>query len=437
MSDTHISLPYIYHQSPVYTLPCLSRPGGPHRRAEPQYKFVEEIITETTREIEMSEFEETGSEETEVGKDEQECAKRDRGGSEEEKDNKDGREEDGEQASDSEQNQVASVGNPVNGGDDGSPAEVDDGEKGQKSKEESEETEAAEGEGSGRDKNTQSKVLSESADEGGNEQHQKVAGNTKEEKEAAVTTVTDQKDLSSEANDLKPDVRAEEELLKKSDDGGKGDAENDGSKESVDETSAKASKESDRTQTEVQDEVHAPASETAEKTSGFPAETKSALFGETEKLSEKAQVPSRSAAKSEEKENSRTKEISESKAAKGGDEVAKSIQDAKHDSNKGRDKEPSLKSEAESRPEAEDQKPNGGDKTQTVRAEVPVEKPAAKAEIKGFHQGAPESSQVQKSKLSEVSEKINDPQGKTVTVESSKPEKGEENALKSQTERSV
>lgn len=72
MSDTHISfsLPYIYHQSPVYTLPRLSRPGGPHRRAEPQYKFVEEIITETTREIEMSEFEDTGSEETEVGKDE-------------------------------------------------------------------------------------------------------------------------------------------------------------------------------------------------------------------------------------------------------------------------------------------------------------------------------------------------------------------------------
>ncbi|XP_070834459.1 neurofilament light polypeptide [Chaetodon trifascialis] len=432
MSDTHISLPYIYHQSPVYTLPRLSRPGGPHRRAEPQYKFVEEIITETTREIEMSEFEETGSEETEVGKDEQECTKRDRGGSEEEEGSKDGREEDGEQVSDSEQNQVASVGNSVNGGDDGSPAGVDDGEKGQKSKEESEETETADSEGeSGRDKNTQSKVLlSESIDEGENE-HQKVAENTKEEKEAAVTTVTDQRDLSSKADDLKPDVRAEVELQDKSDE----------AKKSADETSSKAS---DKTQelssvVQVQDKVQALASVTAEKTRDFTAETRSALSVETEELSEKAQGSSRSTAKSEEKENSHTepKEISESKAAEGEDKVAKSIQDAKHDSNKGQDKEPSLKSEVESLPEVDHQKPSGSDKTQTVQAEMPMEKTSAKAEIKELHQGAPESSQVQKSKLSEVSEKINDPQGKTVTVESSKPEKKEENAPKSQTGRNI
>ncbi|KAL0964585.1 hypothetical protein UPYG_G00325970 [Umbra pygmaea] len=61
--DTHISMPYIYRQSPVYTLPCLARQGGPTRRSEPQYKFVEEIITETTREMEMSEYEETCSNE--------------------------------------------------------------------------------------------------------------------------------------------------------------------------------------------------------------------------------------------------------------------------------------------------------------------------------------------------------------------------------------
>lgn len=63
-TDPHISFPYIYHQSPVYTLPCLSRPGG--RWAQPQYKFVEEIITETTREIEMLDFEETESEQTKM-----------------------------------------------------------------------------------------------------------------------------------------------------------------------------------------------------------------------------------------------------------------------------------------------------------------------------------------------------------------------------------
>uniref|UniRef100_A0A8C7HQZ9 Si:dkey-27m7.4 n=1 Tax=Oncorhynchus kisutch TaxID=8019 RepID=A0A8C7HQZ9_ONCKI len=64
ISDTHISMPCIYRQSPVYTLPCLARQGGPTRRSEPQYKFVEEIISETTRDMEMSEIEETGSEET-------------------------------------------------------------------------------------------------------------------------------------------------------------------------------------------------------------------------------------------------------------------------------------------------------------------------------------------------------------------------------------
>jgi len=132
MSDTHMSLPYIYHQSPVYTLPRLSRPGCRHRRAEPQYKFVEEIITETTREIEMSEFEEeTASEETEMGKDEQQFTKRDRGiGSEEEKDNTDSGEEEGEQMPDREQNQVASVVNLVDDDDDDddeTPGEVDDG----------------------------------------------------------------------------------------------------------------------------------------------------------------------------------------------------------------------------------------------------------------------------------------------------------------------
>ncbi|KAL0964586.1 hypothetical protein UPYG_G00325980 [Umbra pygmaea] len=61
VSDTHISMPYIYRQSPVYTLPSLARQGGPTRRSEPQYKFVEEIITETTREVEISEFIKSGS----------------------------------------------------------------------------------------------------------------------------------------------------------------------------------------------------------------------------------------------------------------------------------------------------------------------------------------------------------------------------------------
>ncbi|XP_042358604.1 neurofilament light polypeptide [Plectropomus leopardus] len=423
MSETQISLPYIYHQSPVYTLPCLSRPGGPHRRAEPQYKFVEEIITETTREIEMSEFEETGSEETEVEKDEQECTKRDKGSSEEENDNKDSREKDGEQVSDSEQNQVASAGNVVNGGDDGSSGEVD----GQKNKEE---TEVVDNEGENSiDKNTQSKViLSESCDVEENEQHQKVAENTKEEKEAAATIVTDQEDVSSKPDDLKPEVPVEDEPMKKSDEGKKGDTEKDSfisaqAKMPVDKTLAKVSKESDKTQkpsnVQVQDEV--PTSETAEKTADFTAETKSTPSVETEQLSEIPELSSSTTPKSEGKENSQTelKEISKSEAAPGEDKVAKGSQDS---SNKGQDKESSLKSDVKSLPEVEDQKPNSVDETQTVQTVLPREKTTVSAEIKEVHQ-VPEGSQVQKSKLSEDSEKIKEPQGKTESVESKKSEK--------------
>ncbi|TDH01338.1 hypothetical protein EPR50_G00179220 [Perca flavescens] len=421
MSDSHVSLPYIYHQSPVYTLPCLSRPGGSHRRAEPQYKFVEEIITETTREIEMSEFEETGSEETEVEKDEQECAKRDRGGSEEENDNKDSREDEGEQMSHSEQNQVAPVGNLVNGGDDGSPGEVDNSEKGQKGKEESEEAEAAGNErDSDIDRNTQSKVLlSESLDEEGNG-HQKVGENTLEEKEAPVTMVAVDKDLSSKPHEVKPEVPVEDELLRKSDEGKNGDAEKDSFisaqvKKPVDETTAQVSKESDKTQelssVQVQDKV--PALEITH----FIGETKSTLSVETEELSEKAQV----SLKSEEKENSHKepKEISKSEAAKDEDEVAKGIQEARHDRNTGKDKECSLTSDVKSLPEEKDQKPNSGENPKTV---LPREKTTVNAEIKELHQGPAEGSQDQKSKLSDVSEKIKDPQDKT-EVESSKSEK--------------
>ncbi|KAF7710545.1 neurofilament medium polypeptide [Silurus meridionalis] len=63
LSDAQIPVPYVYRQSPIYTLPSVPRVGGVTRKAEPQYKFVEEIITETTREdIEISD---TGSEDAE------------------------------------------------------------------------------------------------------------------------------------------------------------------------------------------------------------------------------------------------------------------------------------------------------------------------------------------------------------------------------------
>lgn len=63
LSDAQGPMPYVYRQSPIYTLPSVPRVGGVSRKAEPQYKFVEEIITETTREdIEISD---TGSDDAE------------------------------------------------------------------------------------------------------------------------------------------------------------------------------------------------------------------------------------------------------------------------------------------------------------------------------------------------------------------------------------
>ncbi|KAK3573819.1 hypothetical protein QTP86_032907 [Hemibagrus guttatus] len=66
LSDAQIPVPYVYRQSPIYTLPSVPRVGGVTRKVEPQYKFVEEIITETTREdIEISD---TGSDDAEEQK---------------------------------------------------------------------------------------------------------------------------------------------------------------------------------------------------------------------------------------------------------------------------------------------------------------------------------------------------------------------------------
>uniref|UniRef100_UPI0037E98FCD neurofilament light polypeptide n=1 Tax=Semicossyphus pulcher TaxID=241346 RepID=UPI0037E98FCD len=393
MSDSHISLPYIYHQSPVYTLPCLSRPGAPHRRAEPQYKFVEEIITETTREIEMSEFEETGSEETEGGKDEQEGAKRDKGSSEGEEDgNKDGGEAEGEQVSDSEQDQV---GDLVNGGDGESPGEVDDAEKDLKSGEEMEETDAADKDG-GSGKDAIKDLPSESLDEEETE-HEKVAESTNEEIEDAGHT-----NLSTKQEDEKPEVPAEEE---KADDGKKDDAEMDKLTRPVDEALTNVSKESDKAKeqssaVQVQDKSPTLASETAEKGT---VETKSTLPVKTEDLSGKAPVSSTATPKIEEKE------ITKSEAAKVEDKVAKSTQDAKDDNSK-KGKEASLQSDVKSLPEAEDKKPSSA-----VQSALPEEK--TNADVKDVHQGAAESSQDQNPKLSEVSVKINDPQGKTEKTE--------------------
>ncbi|MBN3312212.1 NFM protein, partial [Atractosteus spatula] len=64
VAGAQVSLPYVYRQSPVYTLPSYTKERSRATKAEPQYKFVEEIITETTKEVEMTEIEEAESEQT-------------------------------------------------------------------------------------------------------------------------------------------------------------------------------------------------------------------------------------------------------------------------------------------------------------------------------------------------------------------------------------
>lgn len=347
-SDTHISLPYIYHQSPIYTLPCHNRPGGPRRRAEPHYKFVEEIITETTREIEMSEFEDTGSEE---GNNEQGCSKSERGSGKKENDSNDTREREGDQISDSQQNQV-SVVNEENGRDGGgkeSPDQDEGSEKGYKNKEGSQETEVAENdEENSIDKVAQKEDLLGESFVVEELEHQEKAESTEK---VDMTTVT------------------------------------------VEKAQVHESEQSEKTQElgnaiQVQDKVNLN-SETDEKATGLTAQSNShtALVNERKEHAD-----------TEPKESSKSDAAAEHK-------VAKSIQDTSNDSNKDQEKESSLTSNVKSLPKVESLQANAGDRIQTVQSAVPKEKTTLTAEINEFHQGAADRNQAQQPKGSDDSDR--------------------------------
>uniref|UniRef100_A0A667ZX68 IF rod domain-containing protein n=1 Tax=Myripristis murdjan TaxID=586833 RepID=A0A667ZX68_9TELE len=394
--ETHMSMPYIYRQSPVYTLPCVSRQGGSARRAEPQYKFVEEIITETTREIEMSEFEETGSDETVGGEGEQACVKRDKGSSEEEEgaDNKDIPEGEGEQMSDGQQYQVEQDEDAVQGDDGGNAersGEVEDGREG----EESEEAEAGDSkEDTDTDKNTKSEVqIEEVINKEKHGQQDGVAENRKEEGEHVV-----EKNVSS-----KPEVLPEESDGDKKDSDLKeskgvnltADLTSEQAEKPVDETSDKdkESKDSDKTQelssvVKVQDEALSLAPQTVEKTTDLTSELKSSLPVETEKPSEKkAPETSSTAPKNEEKEDSHTEQKVTSKTGTEKDttedKVPKTSQNT-HSDHKEKDKELPFDSNVKDIPKVEDKKPDAGDKIKTVESQVPKEKITEAAESKDF-----------------------------------------------------
>lgn len=313
MSDSHISLPYIYHQSPTYTLPCLSRPGGSRRRVEPQYKFVEEIITETTREIELSEFEETGSEETEVGKDELHAKREGRGSSEEEGDNKDSGEEEGDQMCGGQQNQVAAEDNSGNKSVGESP-NID----------EREETEAAD---NNKDlaKNTQREVLVKKE-----EDKLKRVAETTQEKEASVTVRTVQPDLSSTIHDLVSDIPVEGELRTKSEVRKEDNFVSTLTKKPVDETAANKTQE----QSNAQDH----ASEAGEKT------TESPLSTEAGTVLEKAQAVSSSSTNKDVEIKGMPTEPNKINTSDAKSErlISNTVQDAKHKSNREQDSESGL-----------------------------------------------------------------------------------------------
>ncbi|XP_013860512.1 neurofilament medium polypeptide [Austrofundulus limnaeus] len=257
ISDPNASLPHVSHQSPVYSLPCFSRPGVPRRRAEPQYKFVEEIITETTREIEMSEFEDTGSEGTEAGKDECDRSKSEKGPGEEESGHQDSRDDEGNQMLDGQQVQV--VGECEKKEDTIDLKEAGEVQSGEKSHD------------GDINQSTQNKLpASESLDEKGDEKHE-TAGNT---------------DETQTAENIKGDARreddepAEEECFTTAPD-----------RETEDKTLAKVPESSDNVH-QPRDEVNLLVSETPQKATEVSTETQSSLSKDVREVTEDTKATS-------------------------------------------------------------------------------------------------------------------------------------------------
>ncbi|XP_008427643.1 neurofilament light polypeptide-like [Poecilia reticulata] len=361
VSDPQVPLPHIYHQSPVYTLPSFSRPGVTQRRAEPKYKFVEEIITETTREIEMSEFEETGSEETDVGKDEQECGKSEKGGSEEEGDHQDSREDEGNQMSDRQQSQVAS-GEKLESEGDGKAADDEEDNEEQNHSEESEKTAALGGE------NMDTEV-----------DNNEPVEDMKEKETAGEPHKTD---ISSKRHDSDES----EGSLVKSDEDKQGSTKEESviavqSVKPTNETVVSTSEEDNKTLQHGGVEVQEKAKE---------LRGEAVVLTKTEGCVEIAKAPS-TAPENEEKDVSQTeqKETTKTDSAKVEEENAKSTAEATRESNKDQDKSPSSKSTAK----AEGEQPERGGKTQITSAALQKEKTSVTAETKELQQAPADGGQ--------------------------------------------
>ncbi|XP_043993285.1 neurofilament light polypeptide-like [Gambusia affinis] len=361
VSDPQIHLPHIYHQSPVYTLPSFSRPGVTQRRAEPKYKFVEEIITETTREIEMSEFEETGSEETDVGKDERECGKSEKGGSEEEGDRQDNREDEGNQMSDRQQSQVASDEKLESEGDRKVADDVEDNGKEQHHSEESEKTAALSGE------NMDTEVDNKPVED---------------MKEKETAEVPPQTEISSQRHDSDES----QGYLDKSDEDEQGSTKAESviavqSVKPVNETVVSTYEEDNKTPQHSGVKVQEEAKELTGE---------AVVLTKMEECVEIVNAPS-AGPENEEKKVSQTEqnETTKTDSAKVEEENTKSSVDTTRESNKDQDKSPSSKSTAK----AEGEQPERGDKTQITSAALQKEKTSMTAETKELQQAPADSSQ--------------------------------------------
>lgn len=337
VSDTPISFPHIYHQSPVYTLPCFSLPGG--RRGEPQYKFVEEIITETTREIEMTEFEDVGSEEAEVGKDERGCLKSEKGSGEEENDHKDSGERERNQVSDSLQKQIVPTeGDGGQVGDADLPSDMLNDEKSPKMKEESNGTEVTEA----KMKTSSNEIFSEE--------------NNKNLKEKLVEEimVTDQTDLCVKMSNLKSDIPLEAEIPSKSDDE-KGPAEEKGSFSVQDKTSDKTQ------QPDCGDKMRQEIVKSDHKTTDEPKISPEAA-GLAQQTRESPEGASESDLKKE--DDSDLKGISKTDTVNGHKEnQPKNVQDLRDE------RDSSLQSVKKEVIDEEGQQPHAGDETSSTQTE--------------------------------------------------------------------
>ncbi|XP_004077404.1 neurofilament medium polypeptide [Oryzias latipes] len=337
VSDTPISFPHIYHQSPVYTLPCFSLPGG--RRGEPQYKFVEETITETTREIEMTEFEDVGSEEAEVGKDERGCLKSEKGSGEEENDHKDSGERERNQVSDSLQKQIVPTeGDGGQVGDADLPSDMLNDEKSPKMKEESNGTEVTEA----KMKTSSNEIFSEE--------------NNKNLKEKLVEEimVTDQTDLCVKMSNLKSDIPLEAEIPSKSDDE-KGPAEEKGSFSVQDKTSDKTQ------QPDCGDKMRQEIVKSDHKTTDEPKISPEAA-GLAQQTRESPEGASESDLKKE--DDSDLKGISKTDTVNGHKEnQPKNVQDLRDE------RDSSLQSVKKEVIDEEGQQPHAGDETSSTQTE--------------------------------------------------------------------